>query len=145
MSNLLPCPSCRRHVRGSDSKCPFCGEVIMRALGAIASTEPRQRTSRGGIFLFGAVSSALAVAGCGSSTTEPAPVVTTDSSADGKTDGTTSDSPGGDAIDTGGIGPAYGAPIDSGTADSGTSSDAGDGSVKDTGGGGALYGAAPFH
>ena len=36
---MTPCPSCNRHVRASDSACPFCGSarsgVLSRGFGAV--------------------------------------------------------------------------------------------------------------
>ena len=61
MSDLRPCPECRRHVRIDESACPFCAA----ALAAVAPpTLPVGRLTRAAVFTAGA---ALAVgAGCGS-------------------------------------------------------------------------------
>jgi hypothetical protein len=144
MSQLLPCPGCRRHVRASEARCPFCGEIIMRMQGARAVPEPQKRLTRAGVFLF---ASTLAVTGCGGKSDEPGTTPGVDSATDGTTDGVTTD--------TGGPGPMYGAPTDTSfldspsvdsTSDASDASDGGtDGDAKDTGGGAALYGAAPFH
>ena len=36
MARLHPCPSCARHVRGSETACPFCGAAI-----EVASAAPK--------------------------------------------------------------------------------------------------------
>ncbi len=117
MSQLLPCPSCARHVRQTESGCPFCGSALALA-DAAQRTMPTQRLGRAATFAFGAAI-ATSVAACGGGTT-----------------------PGNDS----GIAPAYGAPADSGI-DSGMLAmyggpppDAG----QDTGGPGPLYGAPAF-
>lgn len=60
MSDLEPCPSCRRHVRLSESACPFCG-------AAIEASAPRSlaggRLTRAAVFAGAAL--ATAAAGCG--------------------------------------------------------------------------------
>ncbi len=93
MSQLLPCPSCSRHVRRSESGCPFCGSALALE-GVPERAQPMQRLGRAATFAFGAAI-ATSVAGCGGATT-----------------------PGTDS----GIAPAYGAPADTGmpTADMGT-------------------------
>lgn len=119
MSQLLPCPSCSRHVRQTETGCPFCGAAV--ALAEVpARPVPARRLGRAATFAFGAAI-ATSVSACGSTTT-----------------------PGEDS----GIAPAYGAPADSGMVEDsglvamygGPPVDAG----NDTGGPGPLYGAPAF-
>lgn len=122
MSSLLPCPSCARHVRQTESGCPFCGAAL--ALDEVpARPMPTQRLGRAATFAFGAAI-ATSVAACGGGS-----------------------NPGNDS----GIAPAYGAPADTGVqADTGNDAgmlamyggppqDAG----TDVGSPGPLYGAPP--
>ncbi|UJR82379.1 hypothetical protein [Sandaracinus amylolyticus] len=141
-NRLLPCPGCTRHVRASESACPFCGESLGDALASAPPLRaPTTRLGRAATFAFGAaVATTLSVTGCAESE-ERAP-------------------DGGAQVDSGGPVPAYGAPaIDSGTPaiDSGTEQDAGAvgplyggptpvdaGSAPDAGGGAVpAYGAPP--
>jgi hypothetical protein len=63
MTQLLPCPSCARHVRQTEQGCPFCGTAI--DLSAIAPrAQPTQRLGRAATFAFGAAM-ATSVAACG--------------------------------------------------------------------------------
>jgi hypothetical protein len=53
MSELTPCPECQRHVRKTETTCPFCGEAV--SLADVASPVlPRRRLSRAATFAFGA-------------------------------------------------------------------------------------------
>jgi outer membrane biosynthesis protein TonB len=54
---LLPCPSCRRHVRAASDRCPFCEAPARVAVGVSSSAA--------GLLL----ASALATTGCGSAPT----------------------------------------------------------------------------
>lgn len=96
MSQLLPCSSCSRHVRRTESACPFCGTSIAFA-GASSARTSTERLGRAAIFTFGAVIATTAGACTGN--TVPAygaPAV----------DAATAD--------TGGAVPLYGAPSDAG-------------------------------
>ena len=96
--SLLPCPSCARHVRQSESGCPFCGASL--ALASEPSRPmPTQRLGRAATFAFGAAM-ATSVAACGTTTT-PTTTYTGVAQEDGGTDG--------------GVAPAYGAPSDAGS------------------------------
>jgi hypothetical protein len=59
MSDLEPCPACRRHVRVDESACPFCG-------GALEASAPRSlaagRLTRAAVFAGAALAGAT---GCG--------------------------------------------------------------------------------
>ncbi|MBI2388408.1 MAG: hypothetical protein HYV09_02215 [Deltaproteobacteria bacterium] len=86
---LLLCPTCQRHVKPRDPRCPFCGT-------AMQSTAPFVPSAAVVLGL------GIALAGCGSSI-EPSPV--TDATADVSGDN--------------GPAPAYGPPPDTGRADTG--------------------------
>jgi hypothetical protein len=64
--SLHPCPSCTRHVRATETTCPFCAEAI-----AIEAPTPRvvsERLGRAALFAVGAAvitSSGCAVAAYG--------------------------------------------------------------------------------
>lgn len=98
MSALAPCTSCARHVRRTESACPFCGATL--ALGAAPT--PRvitERLGRAALFSVGAAIVA-SVPGCGNAVPAyGAPAVDT----------------GPMAADAGQPGPLYGAPtVDAG-------------------------------
>lgn len=149
MSQLLPCPSCARHVRQSEQGCPFCGASL--ALESVERAAPG-RLGRAAMFAFGAAM-ATSVAACGGGSTPandsgPAPLyggppdssmmvdtgtpVDSGSDVDSGTDGGPVAMYGGppvdagDQTDTGGPAPAYGAP------------------AIDAGGPAPAYGAAPI-
>jgi hypothetical protein len=72
MSNarLVACPSCARHVRLSESSCPFCAEPLSAALRATpAPRAPKTRLSRNGLYVFGLASLSL-TSGCGGKAVE---------------------------------------------------------------------------
>jgi hypothetical protein len=53
VSELHPCPECQRHIRKSETICPFCGEGVSLA-HLPAHALPRQRMGRAATFAFGA-------------------------------------------------------------------------------------------
>src|SRR5262245_35529830 len=64
MERLEPCPACRRHVRVSEQRCPFCGADV-RALAALPARQlPTQRLGRAALFAFGVGATAAGSAGC---------------------------------------------------------------------------------
>jgi len=64
MSFLTPCPRCERHVRNTESACPFCeASLELAALGP--PSLPQKRLTRAATFAFGAT---LAVTACGGTT-----------------------------------------------------------------------------
>jgi hypothetical protein len=107
-SHLRACAKCSRHVRVSESACPFCGVALSEAFRASpAPLPPRARLSRAALFAFGTGTLALAP-GCSSSS----PDLVQDSGPG------SSPAYGGFPDDSG---PAYGGfPIDSGPEDAGT-------------------------
>ena len=64
MSELTPCPECQRHVRKTETRCPFCGEAVSLA-HLPAPVLPRKRLGRAATFAFGAsVLGATALVAC---------------------------------------------------------------------------------
>lgn len=57
---LAPCSGCQRHVRVSESACPFCG-LARRAAAATGVSEEPSGLSRAAVLVLGA---SLALAGC---------------------------------------------------------------------------------
>jgi len=132
--SFIPCPSCRRHVRGGESACPFCAAALPEDHASRAIPKSSTRLGRGALFAF-----AVSVSACGASTEgEP---VTTD------TGPVKSDA----ALDTGGTAPLYGAPADTGgpapaygaPADTGPFDTKGDTGIDDDGAPAAAYGLPP--
>lgn len=137
---LVPCPSCKRHIRAAEAACPFCSSALPEDLAASAVPGATRRMSRAAAFVFGA---SLAVAGCSSET---------GGGAGGGDDNSSSSTTGGaDAgpSDDGGQMALYGAPGDGGPDDDGGGmAEYGapvpvDGGPKDDGGAMPLYGAPP--
>ena len=61
---LSICPSCTRHIRASESACPFCDTVLDAPLRIPPDTN--RRLGRAAAFVFGA---AIAVSACGDDVT----------------------------------------------------------------------------
>ncbi len=123
--SLLACPACTRHVRRTESTCPFCKSAL--SLPPEAARQQLPRLGRAATFAFGAVLTS-ATAGC-----PGAPVPLYGGPADDAGTDTPAVSDTGDMVDTGGPGPLYGAPPDVGPTDAG----------EDAGGPAPLYGGAP--
>jgi len=84
-ARFVPCPSCARHVKQSDSTCPFCGNEIPNVI-VPARRVAAGRLSRSALFAAGAAGLALATMDCGSAQSSyGGPVVCT--SADGSATG----------------------------------------------------------
>lgn len=65
MNQLLPCSVCQRHIRVSESVCPFCGAALDFS-DAAAPVLPRTRLGRAATFAFGAtIASAAVLTSCG--------------------------------------------------------------------------------
>ena len=63
-AQLVPCRSCARHVRATDSACPFCGSAVQARPRAFATPQvPHAHLSRAALFALGAAAAA-ATAGC---------------------------------------------------------------------------------
>jgi hypothetical protein len=130
MSELTPCPECQRHVRKTETSCPFCSQAL--SLSHLPTPAlPRSRLGRAATFAFGAtLVGATALVGCGGES-EGKKGGGGGGASGGTTSGGTS---AGESPDGAGMGPLYGAPA------AGTSSDTG-GTSSDTGGVGLVYGA----
>jgi hypothetical protein len=66
MNPLVPCPSCSRHVRASETACPFCASELSLRVARAVPAAPR-RLERLAVFTFAA---AVAVTGCTVNPTE---------------------------------------------------------------------------
>jgi hypothetical protein len=116
-ASLVPCPSCARHVRVTDARCPFCASALPNSLAQRAVPNTTQRLTRAAAFAFTA---SLAVAGCSSSPSPGADASTNDvvsTDRGNSTDVITpTDTPAatdsGAPQDNGGAMPLYGAPAD---------------------------------
>ncbi|MDP3275634.1 MAG: zinc ribbon domain-containing protein [Deltaproteobacteria bacterium] len=115
---LVPCSSCGRHVRSSDSACPFCGTALTHVT-PVSATTPGARLGRNATFVF---ATTLALAACSPGTPG------TDGGSDAQTADTST------PPDDGGAMALYGAPV---PVDAGADSAPG----PDDGGSMALYGA----
>ncbi len=110
MNHFVPCSGCARHVRATDSLCPFCGEALPLSLRQRAPRVPTKRLGRAATIAFGA---ALAASAC------------SDGTGDDRDSGSMIDS-GGGTHDSGSGDDDAGATMDSGSdEDAGTSDDAG--------------------
>src|SRR5882724_11130153 len=123
MNHLVPCPECSRHVRVSETECPFCALPL-----DLASTPPPQlprgRLSRAATLAFGAtLVSATAISACGG---------------DAEQSGGPSDA-GAAGVSIGGAVASYGGPAG---GQFGISGSGGAGGIPPLGAAGAIYGAA---
>ena len=117
MNHLVPCPECGRHVRVSESECPFCALPLDLA-GTQEPRLPATRLSRAATLAFGAtLVSASALAACSS-------------------DSDTGTGNGGGATSTAGAAGAAGAAAAGATSTGGGTSGHGGGSAP-------IYGAPP--
>jgi hypothetical protein len=67
MTQLEPCPHCNRHVKVSETSCPFCASVLADAFADRAPrVAPRARLGRAAVFAFGVV--ATTQVACGDNT-----------------------------------------------------------------------------
>lgn len=64
-ARLLPCSSCARHVRASETACPFCSAALSLRAAPLPRT-PIARLSRAALFALG--TSAAAMGACTSGT-----------------------------------------------------------------------------
>ena len=68
---LAPCPQCRRHIRATESLCPFCASAMApEALAAGVVPGAVGRLSRAAAFVF---STSVALAACEAGKTTPTP------------------------------------------------------------------------
>jgi len=90
MTQLEPCPHCNRHVKVSETSCPFCAGVLADAFANIAPrVAPRARLGRAAVFAFGVV--ATTQVACGDNTkvgtSQDAATIPVDAPADAALDG----------------------------------------------------------
>ena len=72
MNDLVPCPDCSRHVRRSETACPFCGTAFSDVVAqAPARRMPTVRLGRAALFTFAAAS--IGAAACGGDDGAPGP------------------------------------------------------------------------
>ena len=71
-AHLLPCPTCARHVRVTESSCPFCGALLEESFRASPRIvrRPIGRVTRASIYALGTSTVAFATA-CGDPTITP--------------------------------------------------------------------------
>src|SRR5687767_7263790 len=70
MTHLVPCPGCGRHVRVTESACPFCN-VGLSLANTPPPVLPTIRLGRAATFAFGAtLLGATAIVGCGGESEE---------------------------------------------------------------------------
>ena len=70
MTQLIPCPSCNRHVRQAESSCPFCSAELSLQ-NVPEPVLPRTRLGRAATFAFGAtLVGATTLVGCGGDSEE---------------------------------------------------------------------------
>jgi hypothetical protein len=133
---FIPCPSCRRHVRGGDTSCPFCAAALTSEHASRAVPASSSRLGRGALFAF-----AVTVTACGGST-EGEPVTADTGAVDtGTAKADTATTTDGFVNDTGGPVAAYGGPpIDSSVPDT---AKADSGPADDDGGPAPAYGLPP--
>jgi hypothetical protein len=144
MKHLVPCPECSRHVRVSETECPFCALPLDLA-GTPEPQLPRGRLSRAATLAFGATlvsASALAACSSDSDTGNGNGGATSSAGSAGKAGAASAGAGGG-----GTVGPVYGAPAGGSFGAGGALYGAAGADNGDAGrgGGGAvpLYGAAP--
>ncbi len=136
MAQLEPCPTCQRHVRISESACPFCGGDVREAFSTLTPrAAPRTRLGRAALFAFGITAAASAIPGCGDDGDDEGDK-TSDAGQNGSEDGGATDGgqAGGNNDDSGGVVALYGAA---------PPEDAGMGTPSEDAGVVAIYGAAP--
>ena len=129
MIQLELCSGCQRHVRVTETACPFCGRALDFATTPAAAL-PKNRLSRAATFAFGAsIVGVTTVVACGGDDTSP----TGSGPATTGSAGATAGNGGSAGASAGGAGGAAGAEM----GGAGTRG----GSVQDSGGAMALYGA----
>lgn len=151
MSSLVPCASCRRHVRAhhdaSPSACPFCGAAVSATTQRAEPTNSGGRARRAAMLAVSAALASTAFVACGDDTTNQG-----GSNAGGESQGGQPGTGGSGGTTTdGGGGNGNGG---DGTGGDGTGGDGGEGTGGDEAGGageggtgGMLappYGAPPF-
>ncbi len=156
MNHLAPCPCCQRHVRVSESACPFCCAAIDLSY-VPEPLLPSRRLGRAALFAFGAtLAASLSTTACGGQSESDKGTGGASGGSGGSTGGTggSGGSTGGSGGSTGGSGgdagagfggfagaqTLYGLPVDAGPDDAGVG---GQNFGGGSGGGQPLYGAPP--
>src|SRR5688572_14635528 len=106
---LAPCTSCRRHVRATETVCPFCGaalDAVQLGRGVVPGTS--QRLTRAAAFVFGATL-ATGPSACGGDTENPTGASAAASGA-GAAASVGAGASGSTSGDGGSGGPVYGSP-----------------------------------
>jgi hypothetical protein len=119
-SHLVACPSCARHVRVSESACPFCRAGLTAEFRSTPARQaPRARLTRAALFVLG---TGVALTPACSSSSSGSPGGSGEELGDGASEpetGSGGGADGGSAADTGG-----GASTDAGAGTDATPSDA---------------------
>jgi hypothetical protein len=145
VNDLVSCSSCRRHVRRSEERCPFCGTQLDAAARRALPPVAPLGLSRAKLYAFhAAVATGVAAGACGGATSTPG-------DAGGSLDATSSDGTSNDGTASDGMatdGQNAGDATDTGTqdasADTSTTAEAGaDQAVKDAGTDGDGWGPPP--
>src|SRR5690348_14071013 len=80
MTHLEPCPHCNRHVKVSETACPFCTHPLADAFAHVVPRgAPRTRLGRAATFAFGLV--AMTQGACSDDDTPPVDAVSVPSDA----------------------------------------------------------------
>ena len=150
MSQLIPCSECQRHVRLTDTACPFCNAASSAPRGNVRAGQPApsRGLKRAAVFALSA-SVSVSVSACDTVAPiyggPPSPLDSVDTSDSADTSDSVSPSPSHPSTDssddTGLAQPEYGAPVpppdDTATDDTATFGDAGTtdaGAAQDGGG-----------
>lgn len=131
MSQLEPCPHCQRHVRTTETSCPFCGAEVAALMRSLPPRPlPRTRLSRAALLAFGLGVAASSLSGCAEDSDDGrGRGDDSDDDDDGDDDASTRD-------DGGRVTPVYGAPVqprDGGADASNSNLDAGRDGGKEAG------------
>lgn len=142
--SLVACPECNRHIRTSETACPFCGRAVAEELAKLpARILPTERLSRAAMYAFTAAT--LGAAACGGDVSAPGGGTPPKSDAAATTGGSSAAGAAG-APETGGMPIVfYGAPFPPGGSSNAGGTN-GTGGTPGTGGGLGgfpIYG-APF-
>jgi hypothetical protein len=143
-ARFAPCPTCARHVKQSESKCPFCGEKVPRANAPVARVVVG-RLSRSALYAASAAGLAITAADCSSSSAPygvPAVTVPLSDAAVGDASGDAIDAESSTLIDAAATGDAPEASSDTADGSSSSTSDAaGETGPSEAGSVQPLYGA----
>jgi hypothetical protein len=90
MATLIACPTCKRHARRAEERCPFCGVPLSEELSSKRAQPPLPGLSRARLYAFQAAMATGVATACGGT---GSPDAGSDATADGTmTDGTAQDS-----------------------------------------------------